>query len=105
MLVGLPTETKPAEARVGLTPAAVETLAHDSHRVLVQAGAGLGSGFPDALYQRAGATIVPTAAEAWSADLVVKVKEPHARWRRRGWSASATRRCRPETASCRCWPR
>ncbi len=76
MLIGVPAETKPAESRVGLTPAAVESLVHEGHRVRVQVGAGLSSGFPDGLYERAGATLVPSAAEAWAADLVVKVKEP-----------------------------
>ena len=76
MLIGLPTETKPAEARVGLTPAAVDSLIHEGHRVLVQAGAGVKSGFPDAHYLRVGAAIVPDAADAWGAELVVKVKEP-----------------------------
>lgn len=76
MLIGLPTETKPAEARVALTPAAVESLVHEGHRVLVQSAAGVGSGFADALYQRAGATLVSSAEEAWSAELVTKVKEP-----------------------------
>ncbi len=76
MLIGLPGETKIAEARVALTPAAVETLVHEGHGVLVQHDAGVRSGFPDSLYQRAGATVVATAAEAWAAELVVKVKEP-----------------------------
>lgn len=76
MIVGIPKEIKDNEYRVSITPAGAHSLAGKGHRVLVQAGAGEGSGFSDAEYMEAGATIVPTAAEAWAADLVVKVKEP-----------------------------
>ena len=78
MLIGLPRETKPAESRVALTPASVDSLIHDGHRVMVQAAAGIGSGFPDDVYARVGAQIVPAAADAWAAELVVKVnaKDP-----------------------------
>ena len=79
MRIGCPTEIKPQEYRVGLTPnAAREAVAH-GHSVLVQAGAGQGAGFPDADYLRAGASICDTAEEVFaSADMIVKVKEPQA---------------------------
>lgn len=76
MQVGIPTETKVKENRVSCTPAGVRMLARAGHRVLVQQGAGLGSGFSDEQYADAGGTLVATAAEAWSAELVIKVKEP-----------------------------
>ena len=79
MQIGCPTEIKPQEYRVGLTPqAAAEAVAH-GHGVLVQQGAGLGAGFTDADYLAAGARLVPMAADVWGgADLVIKVKEPQA---------------------------
>jgi alanine dehydrogenase len=77
MIVGVPTEVKADEYRVGLRPVGAELLARNGHRVLVQAGAGLGSGFTDQEYDAAGAQIVPGAEAIWSgAELVVKVKEP-----------------------------
>ncbi len=76
MIVGLPTEILDHEFRVGLTPGGVETLVRRGHEVLVQRGAGLGSGFDDSEYEQAGGTLVDTQAEAYAADLVVKVKEP-----------------------------
>ncbi len=77
MIVGVPTETKTAEHRVALVPAGVESLVGDGHTVLVEQGAGLGSGFSDDAYRAAGATIVPRAGDAWvEAEMVVKVKEP-----------------------------
>ncbi|WP_299371170.1 alanine dehydrogenase [uncultured Tateyamaria sp.] len=79
MHIGCPTEIKPQEYRVGLTPnAAREAIAH-GHRVSVQTGAGMGAGFADADYVSAGAEIVETAQDIFaSADMVVKVKEPQA---------------------------
>lgn len=74
MRIGLPRETKPGERRVALLPQAIAVLAHDGHRLEVEPGAGAGIGADDAAYAHAGAQIV-SAAEAWSADLVVKVKE------------------------------
>ena len=62
--------------RVALTPAGVQSLVGRGHRVLIETNAGLGSGFTDADYEKQGAEIVATAAEAWAAELVVKVKEP-----------------------------
>jgi alanine dehydrogenase len=76
VLIGVPKEIKTREYRVGMTPAGVRTLVGAGHRVLVETGAGLGSGLHDEAYARAGATVVDTAREAWGADMVVKVKEP-----------------------------
>ncbi len=76
MDIGIPKEMKRHEYRVAATPAAVRTLTAAGHDVRVQAGAGDGSGFPDDDYRSAGARIVPDAAEAWAASLVLKVKEP-----------------------------
>ena len=77
MHVGVPSEIKVAERRVGLTPAGVRELVAHEHTVSVQTGAGLGIGAPDEAYQAAGAAIVATAAEVWAeADMIVKVKEP-----------------------------
>ena len=77
MIVGLPKEIKDNEYRVGLTPAGVRALTDAGHKVVVEHNAGDGSGFPDSLYQRAGATILPTADEVWAqGEMIVKVKEP-----------------------------
>jgi alanine dehydrogenase len=77
MIVGVPKEVKPDEYRVAMVPAGVEELTRAGHTVLIQSGAGAGSGISDELYAANGAKIVPTAAEVWkSAELIVKVKEP-----------------------------
>ncbi|QSB22953.1 alanine dehydrogenase [Curtobacterium sp. 24E2] len=77
MRIGVPTEIKNNEYRVAATPAGVAELALHGHQVLVQAGAGTGSAFPDDEYRTAGAEIVDTAAEVWArAELILKVKEP-----------------------------
>ncbi len=76
MIIGVPKEIKTREYRVGMTPAGVRSLTSRGHKVLVERGAGEGSGLRDAEYVAQGATIVATAAEAWSAEMVVKVKEP-----------------------------
>ncbi len=77
MIVGVPSEIKQDEYRVALLPVGVEELTAAGHRVLVQRGAGLGSGIADSLYVENGAEIVDTAEEVFgTADLVVKVKEP-----------------------------
>jgi alanine dehydrogenase len=76
MKIGVPKETKIREYRVGMTPAGVRELTRRGHEVLVEEGAGEGSGIANQLYVDAGARIVPTPADAWSAELVVKVKEP-----------------------------
>jgi alanine dehydrogenase len=77
MIVGVPREIKQDEYRVGMLPVGVEELARAGHRVLLERGAGSGSGIADEQYRQAGAEIVDGAAVVWSqADLVVKVKEP-----------------------------
>jgi alanine dehydrogenase len=77
MIIGVPKEIKDNENRVALAPAGVQALQITGHRVFVESGAGLGSGFTDDVYVRAGAEIVDTAADVWSeADMVMKVKEP-----------------------------
>jgi alanine dehydrogenase len=76
MLVGVPKEIKTREYRVGMTPAGVKQLVARGHKVLVEKGAGEGSGILDEHYVKMGATIVNGAAEAWGAEMVVKVKEP-----------------------------
>ncbi len=79
MHIGCPTEIKPQEFRVGLTPAAAHEAVAHGHTVTVQAGAGIGAGFADADYTAAGARIAATAQDIFaSADLIVKVKEPQA---------------------------
>mgnify|MGYP001555019669 CR=1 FL=1 len=77
MIIAVPKETKPDEYRVGILPAGVKLLSNDGHTLLIQAGAGLGSGITDEEYLHVGAEIVASAAELWQrADMVVKVKEP-----------------------------
>ena len=77
MIVGVPKEIKSDEYRVSMLPVGVEELTHAGCKVLVEAGAGQGSGLADSLYEAAGAEIVADAAEIWSAsDMIVKVKEP-----------------------------
>jgi len=77
VIIGLPKEIKDNEYRVGLTPAGVRALTDAGHHVLVEANAGEGSGFDDALYQRAGARIIESADDVWGqAEMIVKVKEP-----------------------------
>jgi len=76
VIIGVPKEIKTRENRVGMTPAGVRSLVTRGHKVLVEKSAGDGSGLSDSAYTAAGATIVPTAADAWSAEMVVKVKEP-----------------------------
>src|SRR3989440_8192802 len=76
MIVGVPREIKTAENRVALVPAGVEALVADGHTVLVEHGAGIGSGFADDTYRAVGATLVPRAADVWArAEMVVKGKE------------------------------
>jgi len=77
MRIGIPKEIKDNEFRVALTPSGARELTGAGHRVLVEAGAGQGSGIADEAFAAAGAQIVPDAAAAWDdADLVLKVKEP-----------------------------
>ena len=77
MIIGVPKEVKVREYRVGMVPAGVRQLVARGHRVLVQQGAGVGSGITDEAYTKAGAEIVPTAEQVWAqSDMIVKVKEP-----------------------------
>jgi len=76
MRIGVPREIKDHEFRVGLTPAGARVLAAAGHEVRVQAGAGAPIGLADRAYRDAGAILVPDAAAAYEAELVVKVKEP-----------------------------
>ncbi|MDQ3816537.1 MAG: alanine dehydrogenase [Acidobacteriota bacterium] len=77
MIIGLPKEIKDNEYRVGLTPAGVRALTDAKHKVVVERGAGEGSGFEDELYERAGATILESPDEVWAqGEMIVKVKEP-----------------------------
>src|SRR5690606_7344454 len=77
MVIGVPKEIKDHEFRVALTPHGVKELGTRGHRVVVQHGAGEGSGFDDAAYRQAGAVLAPTAEAVFGeAKLIVKVKEP-----------------------------
>ncbi|WP_053374276.1 alanine dehydrogenase [Paenibacillus sp. FJAT-27812] len=76
MLIGIPKEIKNNENRVAITPAGVSAFVKAGHELRLETGAGLGSGFTDADYAEAGASIAATASEAWQAELVMKVKEP-----------------------------
>ena len=77
MKIGVPTEIKPQEDRVALTPAGAERLIHAGHPVGVQSGAGRGSGFDDADYEAVGARIAPDSPTVFAdSDLILKVKEP-----------------------------
>ncbi len=77
MIVAVPKEIKRDEYRVAMLPVGVEELGRAGHKVLVQRGAGDGSGLPDILYEQAGAQMVERAEEIFAeADLIVKVKEP-----------------------------
>ncbi len=77
MIIGVPREIKTNENRVSVVPAGVELLVGAGHTVYVEAGAGLGSGFSDEAYQKAGARLLTTAEEVWGkAEMIVKVKEP-----------------------------
>ncbi|HEY2422108.1 MAG TPA: alanine dehydrogenase [Neobacillus sp.] len=76
MRIGIPKEIKNNENRVAMTPAGVVNLLKFGHEVYIEQEAGLGSGFTDDDYRAAGAKLVQTAEEAWSMDMVMKVKEP-----------------------------
>ncbi len=84
MRVGVPKEIKDHEYRVGLTPSSVAELIHHGHKVLVERGAGLGSGLSDGEYAGVGAELVEHADRIFAeADMIVKVKEPQASERKR----------------------
>jgi alanine dehydrogenase len=77
MIIGVPKEIKTAEKRVAVTPQGVDALVSHHHRVVVEKGAGQGSGFSDQDYQTAGADLVEKAGDVWAeANLIIKVKEP-----------------------------
>src|SRR5579871_4243318 len=77
MIVGVPKEIKNNEYRVALVPSGAEALVEAGHTVLVETGAGMGTGIKDAEYRQAGATVIETAAEVFArAEMVMKVKEP-----------------------------
>ncbi len=77
MIIGIPKEIKTAENRIAMPPSGVETLVSDGHELLVETGGGLGSGFCNEDYIRAGAEIASSASEVWDrAEMIIKVKEP-----------------------------
>ncbi len=77
MKIGVPKEIKTLEFRVGMTPAGVHELVDDGHEVVVETNAGMGIGYGDGHYERAGATVLDKAEDVFAqADLIVKVKEP-----------------------------
>lgn len=75
MKIGIPKEIKEQENRVGMTPSGVANLIHAGHDVVVEEGAGVGSGFSDDQYREVGAEI-GTVDDAWNVEMVIKVKEP-----------------------------
>src|ERR1700743_2108213 len=80
MIIGVPKEIKLQEHRVALLPSAVYQLVKRGHQVIVEKSAGAGSGYPDADYEKAGATMSNDHKEVFAkADLIVKVKEPQER--------------------------
>ena len=77
MFIGVPKEIKNNENRVALTPAGVVSLLNAGHTVLVEKDAGIGSGFTNDDYAKAGAEIIDSAEQVWTkADMIMKVKEP-----------------------------
>lgn len=77
MIIGIPTEIKTNENRISMTPAGTIEMTKRGHEVYVQKGAGLGSGFPDEMYEEVGAIILPTIEEIYAkAEMIIKVKEP-----------------------------
>ncbi|HUF75052.1 MAG TPA: alanine dehydrogenase [Longimicrobiales bacterium] len=77
MIIGVPKEIKPDEYRVAVTPAGAEMLAQAGHRLVIERGAGVGSGFTDDFYEAAGATLCDGPDEVWAeAEMILKVKEP-----------------------------
>ena len=77
MVIGVPKEIKPEENRIAIVPGGVETLVHKGHKVIIEKSAGLGSGFSDEEYIKAGAQISDRHEDIFTeADLVLKVKEP-----------------------------
>lgn len=78
MIIGIPKEVKDQEYRVGATPDMVKALVAANHQVIVQSMAGEKIGFPDSIYAAVGAKVVPSIAEVYQAEMIIKVKEPQA---------------------------
>ena len=77
MIIGVPKETKECEYRVALTPGGVQVLTGRGHKVIIESGAGIGSGISDAEFGAAGADLVASAKEVWhTAAMIMKIKEP-----------------------------
>ncbi|WP_156290576.1 alanine dehydrogenase [Oceanobacillus salinisoli] len=76
MKIGIPKEIKNNENRVAIAPSGADALVKAGHEVVIEAGAGLGSGITDEEYKKSGARIVGTTEEVWSQEMVMKVKEP-----------------------------
>lgn len=76
MKIGIPKEIKAHENRVAITPTGVALLRQNNHEVLIESGAGIGADITDEEYRNAGAMIMEKAEDVWSADLIMKVKEP-----------------------------
>lgn len=76
MIIGVPKEIKDYENRVAMTPADVKELKDEGHDILIEKNAGIGSGFTNEEYEKAGAEIKEDVADVWKAKLIVKVKEP-----------------------------
>jgi len=76
MIIGVPKEIKREEYRTGMTTPGVEEMKREGHMLLVESGAGMGSGFKDDEYLKAGADIVESETRYGRAELIVKVKEP-----------------------------
>ncbi|SMO42408.1 alanine dehydrogenase [Fodinibius sediminis] len=77
MIIGVPKEIKTHENRVALLPGGVAKLKENGHEIIIEQGAGVGSGFPDAQYEKAGATVVDDVEQLWGrSDMIMKVKEP-----------------------------
>ena len=77
MKIGVPTEIKAQESRVGLTPISVQELTNHGHEVIIQDNAGFGAGFENTDYEKVGAKIAPSAGDIFNdSDMIVKVKEP-----------------------------
>jgi len=76
MIIGVPKEIKEMENRIGATPSGVNELTRHGHKLVVERGAGTGSGFSDEAYREAGAKIAENVKDVWAGDMVIKVKEP-----------------------------
>ncbi|PPE05895.1 alanine dehydrogenase [Williamsoniiplasma lucivorax] len=76
MKIGIPKEIKSQENRVAITPSGVRELVKFKHEVYVESNCGLGSGYEDAEYIKAGAKVLPNASDVWKSEMIIKVKEP-----------------------------